>query len=197
MSISLDRPTALSKLDAVNIILRARGKASATSLGEDARTSTIEAEQTLSQSNMSVLQEGWNFNTDRLLLTPDTNSEIYLPNNIAAMEPIEGSASMQITERGGRLYDRYNSTYKFTAPVQMSVSLLLPFDHLPQVARWYIAIAASMDYGNSEVPGDPSLRTTERQLSMAKVALEQYDNRLASNNLREVNPHIYKMRGRR
>lgn len=197
MTISLDNPVRISKLDAVNIILQARGKNPTSQLGDGARTDAQDAENALAEASISVQQNEWSFNEDReRKLSRNSSSEIELPNNLLNFEPVSSSANLTVTQRGSRLYDTTKGTFKFDQDVTLAIKYALPFEDLPQPARWYITMLASFNFGNQSIPGDVSLRPTEVQISKAKAALETFDNKLRPHNLRN-NPHFKRLRGNR
>ena len=198
MSISLDRPVPLSTLDAVNVVLQARGERPTAQLGASARSAAREAEDALASQSSIVQGQGWNFNTDHSVeLVPNTSGEILLPEGLITFTPERIPTGSRPVDRGGRLYDSGNNTYVFSGPVTATLLFLLPFTDLPQPARWYIALSAAYEYGNRSVPGSPSLRPTEGQVIAAKARLEQNDLNTGPSNLRTTNPHFRRMRRRR
>lgn len=198
MALSLDRPSPLSKLDAVNMVLRSIGKTPAARLGQGARGDTLDAEAAVAQALLEVLQEEWSFNKDdKLLLKRNQSGEIYVPENLLSFEVTHTSEHLDIAQRGQRLYNRAESTFRFEEDVYVSASLALAFDDLPQAARWYIAVKAAFDFANTKVPGDPSLRPTAEQVREARVLLDRFDNKSRQRNLRTVNPHFNRLRGGR
>lgn len=198
MAISLTRPTRLDRLSCVNAILQAAGEDEVSNLGEGATESALSVSSILAAYSTSVQSEGWNFCTEfRLKLSPNASGEIYLPENIMTLEPVDESFFESVQDRGGRLYDSTKSTFKFDRDVYVKAVLALPFDELPQPAAWYITIQATLAYINSETPGDASLRPKSVEEQAAKAALERYDNRLRKGSLKDTNPHFFKARRRR
>ena len=198
MALSLDRPVALSKLDAVNIVLAARGHAPATQLGEGSLGSTLEAEAALASTSLAVQTAEWSFNKDDMLkLDRNSVGEVFLPENTLSFEPTGSSEHLNLAQRGSRLYDRDKSTFTFEEDVYVSITLALAFEDLPQPARWYITMVAAFQYGNQTVPGSPSLRPTQMQVEEARIALDRYDNKNRQRNLRATNPHFKRLRKRR
>lgn len=197
MAISLDTPVALTKLEAVNLVLRARGIAPATTLGSGARRTTIEALEQLGETNVNIQSENWNFNREnRLKLGKNTSGEIVAPNGLVRVKPTYTDAYKNITVRDGKIYDLDNSTFVWTQDLYVEATILLPFEDLPQPIRWYVAVKAAWMHGNSTVPGDASIRPTEVQLSMAKTNAMSFDSDSSNKNLR-ANPHFRRMRGNR
>lgn len=198
MAISLDRPAALSKLDAVNVILAARADNPTAQLGSGASRSGVEAEATLAAESLKVQTERqWEFNTDEdLLLARDSNGYIYLPENLHRFRLSRRSLGLRVADRGGRLYDRLRHTYVFAEDVYVDATFVLAFDDLPQPARWYITLRAAFQAGNQSTPGDPSLRPDAVQVREALAALLSYDLGTGVSNLVLTSPHFSRMRGR-
>jgi hypothetical protein len=198
MALSLDRPVPLSKLDAVNIVLRARGQAPTAQLGEGSRGSSQEAEASLAEALLAVQSEEWSFNREEdLKIDLNQDGELLLPDNILTWQVTEKYATYNVTERGGKLYDRTKATTVFTESIHIEASLAHAFEDLGQPVRWYVTLLAAFNYGNQVVPGDSSIRPTLDQLRSARGMLEAYDNGFRSRNLRNVNPHFRRLRGRR
>jgi hypothetical protein len=198
MTLSLDRPTALTKLDAVNLLLAARGDTKVASLGNTASRAAVEAEDVLASTALEVMQDDWNFNTEEKLgLAPNSDGYIYLPENLLKFSPTYISAGLELADRGGRLYDRRNSTFAFSSTVYLKATFALAFDDCPQVVRWYFAIKAAFQYGNQNTPGDPSLRVDANHVAMAEAQFISYDRELGPKSLRQTSPHFMRIRGNR
>lgn len=198
MALSLDRPVPLSKLDAVNLVLRAIGKATTARLGQGARGEAQDAEAALSTALLEVLQDEWSFNKDdSLKLSRNTDGEIYLPENLLSFEVTGESEHLDVTQRGSRLYDRSKSSFRFDQDVYVSATLALSYEDLPQPARWYIAVKAAFDFANQKVPGDASIRPSSQQVEAARISLDRFDNKLRGRNMRAENPHFKRLRGGR
>lgn len=202
MAISLDSPVALTKLDAVNVMLRIRGESEATALGSTARKSVQDAEAHLAQTNLEVQSDEWNFNKEyklQLDISVD-DSKVYLPSGTLKVEPTWTTSYRALVQRGNLLYDQENSTYLFDAAdgdIYVNITIARAFEELAQPMRWYIALLAASTYGNATASGDPALRITSEQLAKAKAAAERYDNGLLRKELPARNPHFARLRGTR
>lgn len=199
MAVSLERPTRITELDAVNFMLRAIGESPVSNLTTVSKPSAVKAQQVLGEQSLAVQSEGWNFVVEEeMSLEPHaTSGYIYLPESIAAIEPAGTSRWDRVQERGGRLYDPVENTYVFTEAVVVKATIALPFDQLPQPARWYIAVKSAIQLVNSEGPGSASLRVVAEDLAEAKRLLEVYDRRLKPGGLRLHNSFFKRMRGNR
>lgn len=197
MAISLDNPVPLSKLDAVNVVLRARGRGPTAALGEAARPQAREAEDTLATALLEVLSGDWHFNKqENLKLTPDGSNEIVLPNNLLSFAPTSYSLGRSLSQIGTRLFDMDEATFKFTGPIFLEATFGYAFEDVPQPIRWYVALQAAFQFANQQTPGDASMRPSAEQLAVAHANARAFDARLRPRNLR-VNPHFRRLRRNR
>ena len=137
------RPT--TELEAVNIILSGIGEAPISSFAE------VTAHVSLARNNLAEISretqtEGWQWNTeDDFPLTPDAaKGEIKLPPTAIRVHFREPD-DRELTIRGQRVYDRVNHSFIFSPGVRILVTLtlLLPFEDLPEAARRYITLKAA------------------------------------------------------
>lgn len=198
MALSLTRPTRLDRLSCVNVILRAAGEDEVSTLGEGATVSALEAASELAAQSNSLQSEDWSFcSEESLKLEPGGDGTIYLPENLVSLRPTGTTAYLEIQDRGGRLYDRSKSTFKFTIPVYVRAGLALPFDELPQAAAWLVTLQAAISYISGNTPGDASLRVLSQEAEQARTLLERYDAGLRPGTLPDKNPHFHRIRRRR
>lgn len=196
---SLEAPKRITVLDAINIMLSNIGEDPVSSYGPNSKPTAQKARDRLAEESISIQSEGWNFSTElELELEPSpTTKEIMLPDNIQSWHPVGTSANLNLTEQGGRLYDRENSTFQFNQSVFLEAVLARPFDELPQPARWFITLSATIAFANSENPGGSYLRVTADQMSEARRKLLVFDRRLRKGGLRAHNAHFKRLRGNR
>jgi hypothetical protein len=80
---------------------------------------------------------------------------------------------LDVIERRPYLYNREAKTDLFTTPVACEVSLHLPWEQLPSVARRYI-VAQATELFVDGTPGGPGITEARaRNLLRAKVAFER------------------------
>ena len=133
------------KLDAVNDMLSAIGESEVNSLetrAVDART----ALRVLDRTTKRVLQRGWSYNTEhRVELAVTASGEVHLPANILKVDylAVKTGQVKVIVQRGLRLYDRTNKTYRIDVPVYVDMVLELKFEELPETTRTYITARAT------------------------------------------------------
>ncbi|NBV71070.1 MAG: hypothetical protein EBR60_03260 [Burkholderiaceae bacterium] len=133
-----------SFLEAVNRVLQMMGEAPINSLNGQYGLA-LQAQDSLNDVSRKLQSEGWSFNTDRekLLQRDASTNEIAVGPNISrvVIDPYRYPA-LDIVQRGGRLYDRFNNTYVFDEDLYVDLTIILEWEELPEHARQYITIKA-------------------------------------------------------
>lgn len=146
---------ATQELPAVNQILQSCGQAPVTTLDQTNPDVAI-AYQTLLEVSREVQAEGWSFNKEyNYEMTPDNNNEIRIPNNMLQIDLSQNAANMDkdVIRRSGKLYDKANHTYTFTAKVECDITWLFDWVDIPTpIADFITARAASTV--SSRIVGD-------------------------------------------
>ena len=95
-----------------------------------------QAHDALTNTSRSLQTEGWSFNTDyEATLSRNTSKEIQVGNNVTrvVVDPYE-YPDYDIVQRGSKLYDRRNKTYKFDEDLVADVTYLFDWLELPEHA---------------------------------------------------------------
>lgn len=175
-----------TELDAVNIMLGTIGESPVSSLASEASMVDVSmARQILREITTAVLAEGWHFNTEVACVmqpTADTK-EILIPANCIQIDTSGASASVDVTARGTRLYDRANHTYAFLTNVTVDMIVLLDFIEMPQAARHYISIRAARVFQSRMVGSETLAGFTERDEQRARASLKRLDANTADYNI--------------
>lgn len=135
--------TPTTELEAVNIMLSGIGETPVNSLDEVTADVSV-ANAILMETSKAVQLDGYQWNTeDNYPLVPDSEGLITLHPSIvrvAFREPDD----RELTLRGRKVYDRLNHTYMFDpdTTIYVNITILLPFEELPEAARRYITIRA-------------------------------------------------------
>ncbi len=133
-----------SFLEAVNRVLQMMGEAPVNSLNGQYGLA-LQAQDSLNDVSLRLQSEGWSFNTDRekLLQRDASTNQIAVGPNISrvVIDPYRYPA-LDIVQRGGRLYDRFNNTYVFDEDLYVDLTIILEWEELPEHARQYITIKA-------------------------------------------------------
>ena len=84
--------------------------------------------------------------------------------------------TLDVTQRGSKLFDCKNNTYVFTKDVKVSLIRLLDWDELPEPARRYITLRASRIFQGRMVGSRELEALIARDEYIAKSRLEDYDS---------------------
>ncbi|QYD70148.1 phage tail protein [Paraburkholderia edwinii] len=186
----------LTQLDVVNQCLASMGETPLNSIDSD-HPFVAAALLKMKTTNTQEQAKGWWFNTDYITLTPDPNTKfIYVPADAINVNPDDDGNALVI--RGRRLYDRFRSSYEFTAPVSVSLVRELPFDDLPMLANHMIAARTVLDFQN-DYDGDAEkynklggayqqVFTTLRAEHIRQMKSNMLNNPSVMKTLRQIRP---------
>ena len=83
----MTKPTKMTELEAVNVMLTTIGEAPVNTLTGNQVTDVTIAQQVLNEVNREVQSQGWYFNTENgVTLTPDNNKHILPPADTARID---------------------------------------------------------------------------------------------------------------
>lgn len=115
---------------------------------------------TLKEVSREVQSEGWTYNKEfNYELTPDNNNEILIPDNMLQVDlnlsaKNSGNREFDSIIRGGKLYDRVNHSYKWTADsIYVDVLWYFEWESIPDVIQAYI-VARAASVVSSRIIGD-------------------------------------------
>jgi hypothetical protein len=174
-----------TKLGAVNICLSAMGEPAVNSL-DDAAIDAQSAANIVDETTASVQSEGWDWNTEKHTLSPNTDGFILLPENTIRVDTIEEDAGTDVIQRGLKLFDRKTSSYSFTKPLRLELIVILPFEEVPFSAKQFIAIRAARIFQQRSLGSDTLYKydAADEQRAWAVLVQEEADT-LDANVLRD------------
>ncbi|HBL6576740.1 TPA: hypothetical protein LR805_004862 [Salmonella enterica subsp. enterica serovar Typhimurium] len=164
-----------SKLEAVNLCMRAIGREGVDSLD----SGDLDAEDAskmldiVSQRFQYNKGGGWWFNREpNWRIVPDTNGEVNLPNNCLAVLQCYalGERKVPMTMRAGKLYSTWNHTFDMRSHVnkdgaiRLTLLTYLPFEHLPTSVMQAIAYQAAVEFIVSK-DADKTKLATHQQIA--------------------------------
>lgn len=168
----------VTELSAVNSILGAIGQSPVNTLDfSNPEISFIYA--LLKEVNRDIQEEGWVFNTEHhYKLSPNASNEIQIPSNMMRLDFHDGQRNRlkNVIQRGGRLYDKTNHTYKFTEDdVYLDVVWLFEFADLPSCFRRYVTQRASTRAAAQLVSSAELVQLLSQQEAFARAACVEYE----------------------
>lgn len=166
--------TVTSKLDSVNIIISNIGQAPVTAL-DTGNPLTETAELVLDEISRTVQAAGWYFNTEYSYpLTPDVNDEVLIPPNVLSMD-FTPYSDVNVVQRGGKLYNRTDHTYKFTGQLELDIVWLEQFEDIPEAFIEYITIRAANVFAGRTVGSTEAVRFGQQEEALARAGAIEYD----------------------
>ena len=159
-----------TKLEAINLMLSCIGHNSVNTL-EGVKSAFITTADNILDSETRLIQlQSYDFNTEENFpLTPNINGFITLPDNIVRISYPQEYLN-QYTIRDGKLYDKYNHTFIIDRQLKADVTFTLPFEQLPEVVRYYIAISAAYKFTKRELGSQAVCVYTQEDVMEAKRA---------------------------
>ena len=125
--------TPTTKLEAVNIMLSTIGESPVNSLSSGLVDAEM-AETILNSVSRAVQSEGWNFNREfNMIMGPTLDGEIVVPNNTLRADATLSADSKDLVQRGSKMYDKRNHTFKINKDVKLDLVVQLEFEDLPEV----------------------------------------------------------------
>lgn len=144
--------TALTELEAVNLMLNAIDEAPVNSLGDTGLLDAVKAHDTLRNVSRSVQEKGWKWNTlfdYTLSPTAPLPGQIPLPANTLRVDATKNNGvafDKDVYDAGGYLYDVEENTDLFSASINCDIVIFKDFEDLPSPARSYIAARAAREF---------------------------------------------------
>ena len=183
------------RLDAVNRMLDAIGEAQVSSIDNTSGNLDLSLALSSLQSQSDIVQEeGWYFNTEERLFSPDSDGEIILPENIIRIDSTGRDFYRDIIEREGKLYNKDETTFKFDRPVLCEIVLNIDYEKLPAAVRRYVALLAASSFVTNRVGDSPQLNMINDELRRAKINIDQADSSSADGNILERNSELSRRR---
>jgi hypothetical protein len=192
----------MTKLEAVNKIMRRCGLHAVKTLDTDGTSNHAEAERCLDDSELEIQSRGWNYNTRiNVELTPDANSKISVPTGIININPYkmgdvgytpglqygtQYSDGIAITVQGDYVYDLINNTDVWEDSIFVTYIQRWEFHCIPFPIQDYIVMMAAARF--NEKYGHGSFRQgIERDAVLAKVRALQANNNQSAVNVLNTN----------
>lgn len=191
-----------SELEAVNLMLATIGESPVSTLVQSGQVDAVIAHQTLTETSIDIQSRGWRFNTDKgypLKREAAAPWHIPAPANAARIDLVGADSHLDLTVRGGKLWDRRGHTFSFPEreEVRADVVWLLAFGELPQAARRYIAVKAARIFQDRVVGSSTINRFTRRDEEMAEAGLRKFEAKTAKRSLLNANWAVARILHRR
>jgi len=194
----------LTKLEAVNGILRDMGDRQVSSLTNQTRIDVIHAIASVEDITNELCETGYWFNTEIVEIALDGSDQYVIPADYSHVEvhsggPTSGSQGPPfLVVRGRVLYDTVNSrdTFAGSGSVKLKIHRLLSFEQMPATARQYVRSTASVITQSQQIGSTSVDRDLRERASRALAALNE--EHLDANNIDQTySPHFIDIMHRR
>ncbi|TBE69129.1 phage tail protein [Rhizobium ruizarguesonis] len=184
--------TPTTELEAINLMLSVIGESPVNTVEDTGLVDAVVARQILIQSSRDVQLVGWHWNTeiDYPVAASFPEGELTLPPNTLKVDTAGADASLDLVQRGNRLYDRKNHTFNVGRTVYVEIVLLLPFDQLPEAARSYIVMRAARQFQERMVGSETIWQFNSRDELRAWANLMSSEAETQDLNVFNDNPSV-------
>lgn len=176
----MTKPTAMTELEAVNILLTTIGEAPVNTLAGIQVTDVAIATQVLNEVSREVQSQGWHFNTeDAVELTPNGFNEIVAPPDIARID----ADDFNIVVREGKLFDLDTRSYSFSDKMKATIVYYQDFLVLPDTAKKYITTRAARIFSDRMLNSESIHKMLARDEQKALIDLRAFEGDTADFNM--------------
>lgn len=187
----------MTKLTAVNLMLKAMGNPPATALNTGGTSDVAEAETFLDDENRRIQAMGWYQNTLIDQTFTESGGAIALTDVLAIVRnPAKGGTLPLInyTIRNGSLYNLDDNTATFTDDVVLSVVKLLTFTDLTEQLATYIATSAAQQFARYKKRGQFDEAILSQRLNETRAAAQRENTEMGQISIHRT-PEINGMTG--
>lgn len=148
--------TVMNELWALNEILSSVGEAPVASIVDAETGETFVDIQIilgrLRTANDAMQRQGWHWNKIfNLTLTPEVDGTVLIPADALNIFNIKEASKSEVwvpryVVRGNRIWDREVDTDIISKPLVVDYVRMVPFEDLPNDAKWYVIYRASREY---------------------------------------------------
>ena len=173
-------PSAMTELEAVNILLTTIGEAPVNTLTGNQVTDVTIANQVINEVSREVQSMGWHFNTEyNVPLTPDISNQLPSPANVARID----SKDYDIVIRENKLFNLLDRTYTFNSKILADIVYFQDFLVLPEIAKKYVTARAARIYADRMINSSTINQMTSRDEEKALMDLKAYEGDTADYNM--------------
>lgn len=174
-----------TELEAVNTMLSAVGEPPINSLDDQKNADAAIARNILNEVSRDVQAHGWHFNSQtKVTFSPSTDSNILLPENVARIDIEDWKAeTMDVTQRGDKLFNKTDNTYVFNDDVVASVVYLLEWTELPEPARRYITVKSARIFQDRMVGSQAHHAFSQEDEVRARALLKEFEGDTADHSI--------------
>lgn len=176
----MTKPSSMTELEAVNVLLTTIGEAPVNTLSGNQVTDVTIAKQVLNEVSREVQSQGWHFNTEpKVKITPDQFKHLLVPADTARID----SNEYNVVIREGKLFDLDERTFEFDNAVELDIVYYRDFEVLPDNAKKYITTRASRIYSDRMINSETMHRMIAKDEQAALIDLKEFEGDTGDYNM--------------
>ena len=176
----MTKPSSMTVLEAVNVLLTTIGEAPVNTLTGNQVTDVTIANQVLTEVSREVQAQGWHFNTeDKVVLSRNEFNFIVIPADVARIDTPDYNTVI----RGDKLFNLDTRSYEFTTTVEASIVYYQDFLELPDVVKKYITTRAARIFSDRMLNSETIHRMVSRDEQKALIDLKDFEGDTADFNM--------------
>lgn len=176
----MTKPTSMTELEAVNVLLTTIGEAPVNTLTGNQVTDVSIAQQVLNEVSREVQAQGWHFNTEQgVELSPNISGDIAIPADTARID----AQDFNTVTREDKLFNLTDRTFTFASKIKVDIVYYQDFEVLPQQAKKYITTRAARIYSDRLLNSETIHKMTSRDEQRALIDLKEYEGDTGDYNM--------------
>ena len=176
----MTKPTSMTELEAVNVLLTTIGEAPVNTLDGNQVTDVSIAKQVLNEVSREVQAQGWHFNTEQdIELTPNISGDIAIPADTARID----AQDFNTVVREDKLFNLTARTFTFASKIKVDIVYYQDFSVLPQQAKKYITTRAARIFSDRLLNSESIHKMTSRDEQRALIDLKEFEGDTGDYNM--------------
>ena len=176
----MTKPTSMTELQAVNVLLTTIGEQPVNTLTGNQVTDVTIAQDVLNEVNREVQAQGWHFNTEQQVpLVRDASNHVNIPADTARIDVREHD----VVVRSGKLFNLTDRTYEFSSTIKADIVYYQDFDDIPEQAKHYITNRAARIYADRMINSETINKMTSRNEQRALIELKEFEGDTGDYNM--------------
>lgn len=176
----MTKPSSMTELEAVNVLLTTIGEAPVNTLSGNQVTDVTIAKQVLNEVSREVQSQGWHFNTEpKVKLSRNLANEIDVPADTARID----SNEYNVVIREGKLFDLDTRRFTFENTIEADIVFYRDFEVLPDTAKKYITTRAARIYSDRMINSETMHRMLAKDEQSALIDLKEFEGDTGDYNM--------------
>jgi len=176
----MTKPTSMTELEAVNVLLTTIGEAPVNTLDGNQVTDVSIAKQVLNEVSREVQAQGWHFNTEQdIELSPNISGDIAIPADTARID----AQDFNTVVREDKLFNLTDRTFTFASKIKVDIVYYQDFSVLPQQAKKYITTRAARIFSDRLLNSESIHKMTARDEQRALIDLKEFEGDTGDYNM--------------